>query len=82
MHEPRADVEASVLELLRASGEPVRESVLYERVRSRLDDVDPELLLAVLERLATLGRLHVTIEHDLPGRDPAPFQPRFWHVVA
>jgi hypothetical protein len=77
----RADVEESVLELLRAAGEPVREAVLYERIRERLDDVDPELLLAVLERLATLGQLHMAVEHELPGRDPAPFQPRFWHVV-
>ena len=81
MEELKSGVEASVMAALRAAGEPVRESVLYERVRDRRGDVDPELLLAVLERLATTGHLHVVIENELPGRDPPPFQPRYWHVV-
>lgn len=81
MEELISGVESSVMDVLRAAGEPLREAVLYERVRARRDDVDPELLLAVLARLATTGHLHVALEHDMPGRDPAPFQARFWHLV-
>jgi hypothetical protein len=81
MEELRSSVEVLVMDVLRAAGEPLRESVLYERVRDRRDDVDPELLLAVLGGLATTGHLHVALEHDMPGRDPAPFQARFWHPV-
>jgi hypothetical protein len=81
MEDARPGLEALVLELLRAAGEPVREAVLYERVRAHGSDAGPELLLAVLERLATLGHLHVAVEHELPARDPEPFQPRFWRVL-
>ena len=81
MPPPSHAAEATVLERLRAAGEPVRESVLYERVRSRHPDLEPEPFIAVLERLAALGRLHVAVDHDRAGRDPAPFQPRFWRVI-
>jgi hypothetical protein len=59
----------------------VREAVLYERVLAHGCDAGPELFLAALERLATFGHLHVAVDHELPARDPAPFQPRFWHVI-
>jgi len=74
-------VEATVMAALRRAGEPVRESVLFERVRDGHGDLSADAFLAVLERLGTLGHLHVRVEHDLPARDPAPFQPRYWHVV-
>lgn len=67
---------------LRHSGEPVREAVLFERVRGDVPDLAPEELLGALEGLAARGRLHVTVEHDWPARDPEPFEPRFWRVVA
>jgi hypothetical protein len=81
MEEARRGVEARIMERLRAAGEPVREAVLYERVRGEGSDMSPDLFLAALERLATTGHLHVAVEHDLPARDPAPFQPRMWYVV-
>lgn len=81
MEDAKPGVERLVLELLRAAREPVRESVLYERVQDRGQDVTPEFFLAVLERLATLGHLHVAVDHELSVRDPAPFEARFWHVV-
>jgi hypothetical protein len=74
-------VEALVLQHLRAAHEPVREAVLYERVRADGSPASPQLFLAALERLATLGHLHVSVEHELPAHDPEPFQPRFWRVV-
>lgn len=69
-------------EHLRRAREPVREAVLYERVRGDVPDLAPEELLGVLEGLAARGRLHVAVEHDVPARDPEPFEPRFWRVVA
>lgn len=73
---------ALVERLLRAAGEPVREAVLHERVSRERPDVTPEALIVVLERLAAAGRLHVTVEHDLPARDPAPFAARYWRLTA
>jgi hypothetical protein len=60
----------------------VREAVLHERVSRERPDVTPEALIVVLERLAAAGRLHVTVEHDLPARDPAPFAARYWRLTA
>jgi hypothetical protein len=77
----REDVEERVMEALRAAHEPVREAVLYERVRAHGVQVDPDGFLAVLERLATLGHLRVAVDHELPARDPEPFQPRYYHPV-
>ena len=74
-------IAAAALAALRAAGEPVREAVLYERLREEGVDLTPERLLAVLGRLATEGHLHVAVEHGLPARDPEPFEPRFWRVV-
>ena len=70
-----------VKELLRRAGEPVREAVLYERVRAKVPDLVPEELIGVLEALAARGRLHVAVERDLPTRDPEPFEPRFWRIT-
>ena len=77
----REDVERTVVELLRRAGEPVREAALYERARSRHDGLTAALFLAALERLATLGHLHVSVEHGFRANDPEPFEPRFWRVV-
>ncbi|WP_217915137.1 hypothetical protein [Miltoncostaea marina] len=77
----REDVEATLVELLRRAGGPVREAALYERARSRHDGLSAALYLAALERLATLGHLHVAVEHDFRANDPEPFGPRFWRVV-
>jgi hypothetical protein len=71
-----------VKQLLRRAGEPVREAVLYERVRAEVPDLVPEELIGVLEALAARGRLHVAVERDSRGRDPEPFEARFWRVVA
>ena len=79
----RDDAVAQAVEAhLRRAGEPVREAVLYERVRGDVPDLVPEELVGVLEGLAARGRLHVTVEHDWPARDPDPFEPRFWRVTA
>jgi hypothetical protein len=68
--------------LMRRAGEPVREAVLYERARAEIADLAPEELIGALEGLAARGRVHVTVEHDLPAHDSEPFAPRFWRVVA
>ena len=81
MDERDAAVAQVVEGVLRRAGEPVREAVLYERVRGDVPDLAPEELLGVLEGLAARGRLHVAVEHDWPARDPEPFEPRFWRVV-
>jgi hypothetical protein len=74
-------VEELLLKLLRDAGEPVREAVLYERLRGLGVDIDPEDYLDLAERLAVLGHVHIAVERDLPARDPAPFQPRFYYPV-
>ena len=73
---------AVALEVLRDSGEPVREAALYERVTARGVVVEAPAFVAVLERLATEGHVRVSFEHDSTARDPEPFEPRFWSVVA
>jgi len=72
------DVHETVLQALRDAGEPVRESVLYERVLARGADLDPQAFIAVLEHMGTDGRLHVAFDHDSAIRDPEPFAPRSW----
>lgn len=67
-----------VLAALREAHQPLRESVLYERVRERGAAVSPEEFVALAADLATLGRVRVSVEHDLPAHDQAPFQPRFY----
>jgi hypothetical protein len=68
-----------VLVALHRAGEPVREAVLYERVRSRAPmRLSPEAFLASLDRLVTSRRAQVRIEHELPGHDPEPFAPRYY----
>lgn len=74
-------VDAITLEVLREAREPVREAVLHERVTARGVDVAPAAFIAVLERLATDGRLRVSFEHDSTARDPEPFEPRYWTSV-
>lgn len=74
-------IEREILEALRRAGEPVREAVLYERVRARGIDVLPERFVAVAERLSILGHLRLVTEHDLPSHDPEPFEPRYYHLL-
>lgn len=78
---PDVPLETAILEALRRAGEPVREAVLYERVRSAGLDATPEHFLAATARLETLGHLHLTVDHDTPARDPEPFEPRYLRVV-
>lgn len=73
-------VEAGITTHLRASGEPVREVFLYERVRADGVDVSGEDFIAVLLRLETEGHVHMDPVHD-ERRDPPPFEPRFWRIV-
>ena len=69
-----------MLRHLRASGEPVREAFLFERVRADGVDVDGEAFIAVLMRMEVEGHVHVDPARD-EVRDPQPFQPRFWRVI-
>lgn len=81
MNEQPSALDLRIMESLRAAREPLRESVLYERVNGR-EAVGADLFLAALERLATLGHVRVSVEHDRPlQHDPEPFQPRYWRVV-
>ena len=73
-------IEDAVLRHLRASGEPVREAFLFERVRADGVDVDGEAFTAVLMRMEVEGHVHVDPARD-EVRDPQPFQPRFWRVI-
>jgi anti-sigma regulatory factor (Ser/Thr protein kinase) len=66
---------------LRRSHEPVREAVLYERVHRDAPTLTPRELIAVLERLASTGHLQMTVDDELPARDPEPFEPRSWRVL-
>jgi hypothetical protein len=81
MNEQPSALDLRILESLRAAREPLRESVLYERVNAR-EAVEAGLFLSALERLATLGHVRVSVEHEQTlQRDPEPFQPRYWRVV-
>jgi hypothetical protein len=75
------ELDHTILEVLRAAGAPVREAVLFERVRSRGTDAPPERFQAALNRLAEFGHLHVAFDHDSAVRDAEPFEPRMWRVV-
>lgn len=78
--ERRHEVEAAIERHLRASGEPVRESFLYERVRADDIDVTGDDFVTVLMRLEVEGHVHMDPVHD-EMRDPAPFAPRFWRII-
>jgi hypothetical protein len=71
-----------LLDALHDAHQPLREMVLYERLRERGAALSPEEFVALASDLATLGRVRVTVEHDLPARDPAPFQARFYRPGA
>jgi hypothetical protein len=73
--EPIRDV---LMAALREARQPLRESVLYERVRERGAAVSPEEFVSLAHDLATLGLVRVAVEHDLPAHDPPPFEPRFY----
>ena len=73
-------VEAAIASHLRASGEPVREAFLYERVSADGVNVSAGDFIAILLRMETEGRVHMDPVHD-ELRDPEPFEPRFWRIV-
>lgn len=81
MTDSAAHLENAILEALRRAGEPVREAVLFERIRGGGIEVAPEPFLAEVARLETLGHVHLTIDHDTPARDPEPFEPRYLRIV-
>ncbi|MFM8826392.1 MAG: hypothetical protein ACKORG_06785 [Actinomycetota bacterium] len=74
------EVQAAIERHLRASGEPVREAFLYERVRSDGVDIGGDDFIALLLRLEVQGHMHMDPVHD-EVRDPAPFEPRFWRII-
>jgi hypothetical protein len=74
-------VEASIVDHLRASGEPVREAFLYERVRRDGVDISGDEFIAVLLRLEVEGHLRVDPVHDDVRSDPEPFEPRYWRIM-
>jgi hypothetical protein len=74
------EVQAAIERHLRASGEPVREAFLYERVRSDGVDIGGDDFIALLLRLEVQGHVHMDPVHD-EVRDPAPFEPRFWRII-
>lgn len=75
------EIEREVLDALRRAREPVREAFLYERLRASGIAIDAERFIAIAERLAVLGHLLMVPEHDLPSRDPPPFEPRYYHLI-
>lgn len=76
-----AELETLITSSLRAAGGPLREVVLYDRVSRGRADLTPEHFLSTLGRLATLGHLGMSVEHNRPVVDVEPFQPRFWRVI-
>ena len=68
----------AILDALHDAHQPLREAVLFERVRERGADLAPEDFQALAEDLVARGEVRVTVEHDLPAHDPAPFEPRFY----
>jgi hypothetical protein len=75
------ELENLITTSLRAAGGPLREVVLYDRVTRGRADITPEQFLGTLGRLATLGHLGMSVEHNRPVVDIDPFQPRFWRVI-
>ena len=71
-------IRGALLGALREAHQPLRESVLYERVRERGAAVSPDEFVALAYDLVTRGLVRVAVEHDLPSHDPPPFQPRFY----
>jgi hypothetical protein len=66
------------LQALDEARQPLRESVLYERVIERGGALSDGEFVALMAEMATLGMVRLTVEHDLPAGDPEPFGPRFY----
>ncbi len=77
---PDQALHAAITEHLRASGEPVREAYLYERVGGESAG-SPEHFVDALLRLEVEGHVHLDSARDDSIRDPAPFQPRYWRIA-
>lgn len=73
----------AILTHLRASGAPVREAFLFERVAPDVArSLTPAHFVHALTWLETQGRVHrVPGGADGPADSP-PFQPRFWRIIA
>ena len=77
---PDQALHAVIIKHLRASGEPVREAYLYERVGPQSSG-SPEHFVDALLRLEVEGHVHLDPARDDSVHDPAPFQPRYWRIV-
>ncbi len=77
---PDQPLHAVTIEHLRASGEPVREAYLYERVGGESVG-SPEHFVDALLRLKVEGHIHLDPAGDDSLDDPDPFQPRYWRIV-
>jgi len=73
------DLDDLVLVALHRAGEPVREAVLYARVRDATPlPLAPEAFLASLDRLVQARRAQMRIDREPPRRDPEPFAARYY----
>jgi hypothetical protein len=80
--EAHAEVAELVLQALDEAHQPLRESVLYERVVQRGAALTADEFVALASEMATRGLVRMSVEHDLPARDPDPFGPRFYLPAA
>jgi hypothetical protein len=78
MADPHAEAEELMLRALDEAHQPLRESVLYERVTHRGAALTPDEFVALASEMATRGLVRLSVEHDLPSHDPEPFGPRFY----
>ena len=74
-------VQGAITGHLRASGEPVRESALYERVSADGVDVTGEDFIAVLLRLEVEGHLRIDAARDDRVAVSAPLEQRYWRIT-
>ncbi len=77
---PDQALHAVITKHLRASGEPVREAYLYERVGAQAAG-SPEHFVRALLSLEIEGHVQLDPARDDSIDDPAPFQPRYWRIV-
>jgi hypothetical protein len=80
--EAHAEVVELVLQALDEAHQPLRESVLYERVVHRGAALTPDEFVALASEMATRGLVRLSVEHDLPAHDLDPFGPRFYLPAA
>ena len=73
----------AILAALHTAREPVREAVLYERVRERVDHPPaPQHFIDTISHLAIEQHLAIAPDREPPlTPDPAPFQGRYYRLV-